>query len=95
MCLGAEPASDGRDVFFVAADCHPQTIAVVDDPRRGARHRGRGRRPRRRVDFGDEVVRRPAAVPRPPTAGCATTRRSSSAPTPPAPWWWWPPTCSP
>ena len=36
------------DVFFVDADCHPQTIEVVRDARRAARHRGRGRRSRRR-----------------------------------------------
>ena len=28
MCRGAA-SDDGRDVFFVSADCHPQTIAVV------------------------------------------------------------------
>ena len=53
----------GDDGFFVAADCHPQTIAVVRTKAAPARHRG-ARRPRR-VDRlrGAEALRRAGAVP--------------------------------
>ena len=43
--LNAEGAAT---TFFVDADCHPQTIEVVRNARRAARHRGRRRRPGRR-----------------------------------------------
>ena len=56
--------------FLVDADCFAQTIAVVADPRRGARHRGRRRRHHRRSARG-RLLRLPGPVPR--------LRRRSSA----------------
>ena len=43
MAMCRRLAPKGGDIFFVDADCHPQTIAVVAGSGRAARHRGRGR----------------------------------------------------
>ena len=62
MCRSARRASD-RSGFFVADDCHPQTIAVVERRGRAARHRDRGRRPPRSSSSRPRILRRARAVP--------------------------------
>ena len=64
------PGLRGETTFFVADDCHPQTIAVVQTRAEVAGHRVR-RRDAPIVDFASAqpcfgVL---AAIPRPPTAG--------------------------
>ena len=48
---------------MVDADTLPQTIAVIADPGRAARHRGAGRRRRRRDELPARVLRAAPAVP--------------------------------
>ncbi len=43
-CGGGGREATSRRVFFVADDCHPQTIAVVQTRAASRRHRGAGRR---------------------------------------------------
>ena len=81
-------------VFVVDADMLPQTIAVVADPRRAARHRGRRRRRARRRAARRRRLRRAAAVPRRVRRGARPRPRRSrprtsagrSSPSPPTCW---------
>ena len=80
-------------VFVVDADCHPQTIAVLQTRAEPLGLAGRGRRPGRRP-ARRRRLRRAAAVPGlqrrgPRPAPGARRRRTSAAPSSPSP-----PTCS-
>ena len=85
----------GSDVFLVDADTHPQTIAVLRDPRRAGRHRGASSATPRRWPI-ERLLRRPRLVPRLvggavrdlAAAGRRGPRRRRRS-------WWSPPTCSP
>ena len=63
MAMAQRISQSGRTVFFADRDCHPQTLAVLADPRRSVGLAGRHRRPharhRSRGDF-----RRPVPVSR-------------------------------
>ena len=81
--------------FFVAEDCHPQTIAVVRTRARAARHRGaRGRRRGRSTSAAQDVF---GVLVQYPTTDGRVRRlraRSPSARTPRARSSWSRPTCS-
>ena len=76
MAMCRRLAPKGGEIFFVDADCHPQTIAVVEGSRRTARHRGDRRRsrarPSRRAGASACSCSTPGAAAR-----CATSTGSS------------------
>ena len=86
LLLAVKGGADRR-TFFVADDCHPQTMAVV---------RTRAEPLGITVQVGDARSLDPAKVrassacscsTRPRTAACTTSARSSPRPRPPAPSW--------
>ena len=79
-------------VYLVDEYCHPQTIAVVQHPGRGARHPGRGRRARD-VHLRARRDRRAGAVPRHRRRGARLPLARASGPTRPARWSPPPPIC--
>ena len=80
-------ASRGATAFFVAEDCHPQTIAVVQTRAEPLGHRGRTSATGATLDFARRrlfgVLR---AVPGHRRRGSSTTRRSRRRRTPRARW---------
>ncbi len=96
MTLCRAVAGRGRDGFFVAEDCHPQTIAVVR-----TRAEPLGIRAPRRVPRGARTSRaqrlfgRARPVPGHGRRSAGSFRISPRRPTRPGPSSWWPPTCWP
>ena len=80
-------------VYVVDADTLPQTIERDHDPRGAARHRGRGRRPRRGDELPAELLRPAPAVPGRVRRGSRPRRRDRGRARAPAPWSPSPPTC--
>ncbi len=84
MCVALASKEKADGAFFVAADCHPQTVAVV---------RTRAEAQGVEVRVGDPAGADLSDVVgvllqcRPATGGWSTRARSSSAPTPPALSW--------
>ena len=95
MTLCRAVAKPGKDGFFVAEDCHPQTIAVVRtkaEPLGIHGPRGPGRRASTSRPRTSSAC---SSSTRPRTASSTTSPASPSGPTPKAPCWRWRPTSSP
>ena len=80
MAMCHRLASKGGDTFFVDADCHPQTIAVVRGPGRATRHRARRR------------ATPSWSCPAPGSSGCSSSTRDRVVPSATTPRSWHAPT---
>ena len=86
MCHAADKAD--RKVFFAAADCHPQTLAVLATRAEPLGIELRVGDAARRVDLGARrPLRHPAAVPGDRRPARRPPRAHRAAPAPPASWW--------
>ena len=92
MCHAAGPRA-ARDAFFVADDCHPQTIAVVQTRAEPLGIEVRRRpTPRTPTSPAQDAVRRAACSTRPPTAAIVDYARAGRARPRRAARWSWSPT---